>query len=101
MCIAKMVDHVMKTKYAIRIMKKGNGLAEFTGLSENRSFNFIQVFNFKKKQQLFGMKFSNNLYVVLLIYLASFLDITTARSKSNYNNSGRGNCINRGGQFYT
>ena len=46
------------------------------------------------------MKFYNNLYVVVFIYLASSLDITTARSKSNYNNSGRGNCINRGGEFY-
>ena len=98
MCIAKMVDHVMKTKYAIRIMKKGNNLAEFTGLSEKRNFNF------KKKYQSFGMKFTNNLFVVLFIYLASSLDITTAKSRNSgrhYNNSGRGNCIHRGGEFYT
>ena len=44
MCIAKMVDHVMKTKFAIRIMKKEeNNLAEFTGLSETRSFDFMRL----------------------------------------------------------
>ena len=46
------------------------------------------------------MEFSKNLCVIV-IYLVLYLDIIKARSRSHnsYNNSGRGNCIHRGGNY--
>ena len=44
------------------------------------------------------MKFSNDLYVVVVIYLGASLDITKAYSRSRSSSSGR-DCIKYGGKI--